>query len=187
MFAYAGTVAGDYWILDGSSQDFFIIGLVANIFLGIVGLVLLFFARRYRRLMHDFMMAQVRINLNPIRIGNTLHVQLRQSLLRPLDIEEACIGLVCIEDLRQESSNKRHVRYTSDEAWSVWKQIIANRAFGLGEEIVGEAALAIPSDADTSGCADKSGYPYYHWFVALCVKARGEPQFWAHFPIRVES
>jgi hypothetical protein len=181
-FAYCALVIGDYFLINSRQTDLFI--LIASAVCAAVGLIPLLLAWRWWKLDHDFLDAEIVVSRDCLRPGEVCDLQVRQYVLRPLQIEEFKIGIVCLRTDRTQMGGK--TQYSTREDWSNWQIVETNRAHGMGSQIAGHARIDLPGTASVTGSSQGSAYPRFSWHVAVRVAAKDQPVLNAQFPILVE-
>jgi hypothetical protein len=181
-FAYCGMIIGDYFLINSRRVDAFI--LVAAAVCAALGLIPLSLAWRWWKLDHDFLDAEITINRDCLRPGEPCDLHVSQYVLRPLQIEEFKIGIICQRTDRTQSGGK--TQYVTREHWSNWQTIESSRAHGMGSQITGRAHIDLPTTASATGSSPGSSYPKFSWHIAVRVAAQGQPVLNAQFPILME-
>ena len=145
FYLYAGLVLGHYHCMSGVIDMFTRIAGIAAIVAGLVFPIQLW---RYWRLQHDFLDADLRIAPSCPKPGDNFKFMLRQELIRPLEVEQMSVGLVCIRESKPKA--RWGAQYDSVVAWSLWKDLDVNRSYRAGDHIDVKGEIALPARAHPS-------------------------------------
>lgn len=181
-FAYIAVVVGDYLAVNGEKLDALAgIPTAIGTAIGIVGIV---FVRKYWRLQHDFLNAEVCISSLSCCVGDSIKARLRQGLRQPLEIDELLIGALCMRSDRARSGTSVTYQPAVDVA-HCWRRLEVNRQYSAGSEVAAVANLDLPPNAPPSSTPRSSDYPIFQWFIVIRVIANAQPPLVAWFPLQV--
>jgi hypothetical protein len=173
--------AAAYHYFSSASAPYGTLAVVATSIYCAIGLIPLGYLVYNHLLGRNVGDARVFVDGQQFSRGSEINVGLRLPVYRPVQVQDASMGLICrVSTKTRRGSKTTYSSHTEHEEAEVVMEEFAARA---GEDMEIAHTVKLPDRASPSTLTKE--YPRYMWAIRIVVRIKGSPDYRSEFPIIV--